>query len=157
MKRLLLLLLLVTTLAARTLYYVETTGVVSLSATGLKATLQMPASAAKTTQGWYVSVYCSVACTATHSVNGTAATTTAGTLNCASGVGCGAASAKFFTASNVGAGTTLFADLVPAGSTFTWNLSNTIWSAAGTAQNYTVAVGSITGDAKITFGHGEVQ
>jgi hypothetical protein len=60
--------------------YSSTTGDVSLSGAGTKFTIQQPATNANMVQLEAAVVYCSVACDFTMAQNGTAATTTAGTV-----------------------------------------------------------------------------
>lgn len=96
-------------------------------------------------------VYCSVACSFTISLNGTAATTTTLAI---SPVGVQpTTTVTAFSASNVGAGTyTSNAYQVPAGGTFLVDASNLLLTkGGGTAQNLTVTTNSITGTAEITI------
>lgn len=148
--------------AAQTNAYVSSTGDVSLSAAATAATLQQPAAtattAAKDVRLQWASVYCSVACTVTQSVNATtAATTTAGTPVAVPGNAPQPAAALFYTASNASGGTTIAVDHIPAGGTFTFDLTAMRLPRAGTTSNYTIAVGSITGTANIKIAHTEVQ
>jgi hypothetical protein len=129
--------------------YSATTGDVSLTAAGTTLTLQQTATPTKQFQLETATVYCSVACIVTQSQNGTAATTTAGTLvpiaptYKATGV-------TAFTASNVGAGTAVGGSLhLAAGQTVVLDLSQIVIGSSPNA-NYSVSVSTITGTANIT-------
>ncbi len=147
--------------AQQVLRWSATTGDVSLSGATTAATVQQPATNASQVYLDQIVVRCSVTCVITQKANGTAATTTAGTvrpilptqLNTTIPV-------NFFTASNVGAGT-------QQGGTFTLESAGTVvlclttscgnpadvimGTGGGTAVNYTVSIGSITGTVNITF------
>lgn len=140
--------------------YIATTGNVSLSTSATAATLQQPATnslpvsfPSSTTGGSPpvgASVYCSVACVATVSRNGTAATTTAGSVvnvnpNEPPAV------VTFFTASNTTPGTTLAVFNIGAGGTQGIDLSVLKLGAGGTAVNLTISIASVTGTVNITF------
>lgn len=142
---------------AQTNHYVSGTGDVSLSGATTAATLQQSATNAKQVTGEWATVYCSVACTATQSINGTAATATAGTPIGVPGNTPATATATFWTASNAGGGTTIAIDHIPAGGTFTFDLSKVRLAASGTTSNYTITISSITGTANIKIAHGEPQ
>lgn len=140
--------------------FFATTGDASLVATGTTATVQQPTTNANPVTLEQAVVYCSVACSVTQAANGTNATTTAGTvipilpnqLNVPVPV-------NFFTASNVGAGTAQAGIIhIPAGSTVVLCLAKScgngqdvVIGAGGTAWNYSISIGSITGTANITF------
>ena len=82
-----------------------TTGTVALVAAGTSATVQQPATGSVPVQLENAIVYCSVACQVTQSRDGTAATTTAGTVRALAPIPANAPPPfNFFTASNVGAG-----------------------------------------------------
>lgn len=155
MKILLLILAAAASAFAQANHFVSSTGNVSLNAAGTAATLQQPAANAKQVTGEWASVYCSVACVVTQSINGTAATTTAGTPVALPGSMSGPAIATFWTASNAGSGTTLAVDNIPAGGTFTFDLTKIRLPASGTASNYTIAIASLTGTVNIKIAHGE--
>lgn len=143
-----------------TLYWSATTGELTLSGT-TAATIQQPAAPISRIYIDRITVYCSVACAATVSANGTAASTTAGavTPNLPTPLST-TIPANFFTASNVGGGTIQGGILhVPAGSTgilcFATTCSNQVSVAlpisGAAANNYTVSIASMSGVANITF------
>lgn len=142
---------------AQTNNYVSSTGNVSLSSAATAATLQQPATNAKSVALQWASVYCSAACVATQSITGTAATATAGTPVAVPGNVAGAAVATFWTASNAGSGTTIAVDNIPAGGTFTFDLSKIRLPAFGTTSNYTISIASVTATVNIKIAHGELQ
>lgn len=138
-----------------------TTGDGSLNSAATTATLQQPATGADNVLVDQAVIYCSVACSATQAANGSAATTTAGTvtpilpsqLNITPNV-------KFFTASNVGTGTAQGGILhIPAGGTAVLCLSPAcgnpaqviLGTGSGSAANYSITIASLTGTVNITF------
>lgn len=144
-----------------------TTGDVSLSGAGTTATVQKTATDTVKVNVDKIMVYCSVACDVTQAANGTAATTTAGTIKAILPESPSAVLPfNFYTASNVGAGTDQGGIIhVPAGGTVVFCLAVSCGNAAdiylgtvagGTGTNYSVSVSSITGTANITF-FGRVQ
>jgi hypothetical protein len=93
-------------------------------------------------------VYCSVACTATVSIDGTAATTTTLAVTGPIGLAAAASPPVAFSASNVGAGTALKTFNIAAGATLVLDLSPFgLPGSAGGASNLTIATNSITGTA----------
>lgn len=143
-----------------------TTGTVALVAAGTSATVQQPATGSVPVQLENAIVYCSVACQVTQSRDGTAATTTAGTVRALAPIPANAPPPfNFFTASNVGAGNQQGGIIyVPAGGTVNICLSSTgpgcdttapsaptTLVSGGTGTNYTITISSITGNADITF------
>jgi len=147
------------------LRWAATTGDVTLSSAGTTATVQQQSTNPAQILLDQAVVYCSVACTVTQAANGTAATTTAGTvtpilpnqLNITVPV-------NFYTASNVGGGTAQGGAVhLGAGGTvvlcFTPSCGNpaqvTIGT-GGTATNYSIVISSITGTTNITF-YGRAQ
>jgi len=147
--------------AQNTIRWSASTGDVSLSTAATAATLQQPASNGSDVTIDQVTVYCSVACAVSQAAAGAAATTTAGTvypiLPAQTNL---AAPVNFFTASNVGSGIAQAGVThVPAGGTAVLCLSRACGAAGdvvigrggGTASNYTVSIGSISGTANITF------
>jgi hypothetical protein len=99
------------------------------------------------------SVYCASASTATISWNGTAATATAGSEKKLPGTQ-RPSGMTVWTASNVGGGTTGPVYNVPAGSTFTIDLSWFIFGTQGTAENLTIATSN---SCTITFAYTAVR
>lgn len=161
MKTLLLILAALPALAQGPTPYVATTGTVSLSSAATAATLQQPATNAVTvtfpvsTTGAVppvgATVYCSVACTATISRNcATAASATAGTVTNLN-PNTPAASVTFWTASNASSCTTLRVIYLIAGQEYPIDLSQFSLGTTGTTSNIHIAIGSITGNANITF------
>lgn len=160
MKKLLALLSLsIVPLAAQS-RWAATTGDATVSGTAYAATIQQPASNQAQVALDQIVIYCSVACVATQAVNGTAATTTAGTiLPILPSTPNTPINLNFFTASNVGAGTTQGGLLhIVAGSTVTvcfspscGNPTQVMLPSAGTLSNYSVSLASFTGTANITF------
>ena len=139
--------------------WAATSGDVSLSA-AYTVTIQQPATNAQQVELEAIIVYCSVACNVTQAANGAAATSTAGTvtpilpsqLNITP-------SAKFWTASNVGAGTAqggIFHLAVGATTAFCLSTScgatqSVRLGTGGTGNNYSVSISSISGTANITI------
>jgi hypothetical protein len=136
---------------AQSYRYSSTTGDVSLSGAGTKFTIQQPSgSGGRQLRLESAVVYCSVACDVTQSQNGSAASTTAGTITALHPLGGPASAATTFTASNVGSGTAAGGILhVPAATTVVLDLSKL--SLGGSGANYTVVIASITGVANITL------
>lgn len=137
-----------------------TTGDTVLSAAGTKFTIQQPASNAKQVNLEAVTVYCSVACDFTQAVNGTAATTTAGTVTSLLPYIGKTMNVTAFTASNVGAGTAsggIVHIAGGAGTERTIDLSKISFGATGTSTNYTFVISSITGTVNITVVGSEKQ
>lgn len=130
--------------------YSATTGDVVLVAAGTKFTIQQPATNANSVQLEAATVYCSAACDLTQSQNGTAASTTAGTVNLLLPFGIPAL-ATVWTASNVGNGTASGGILhLAAAERVTLDMSKVSMGNTGTATNYTWVISSITGTANIT-------
>lgn len=139
-----------------------TTGDLSLSVSATIATVQnLAVSQAGNIYVDQIQVYCSVACSATQYANGTAATATAGTVNAILPTQLTASlPLTFWTGSNVGAGIEQGGVThVPAGSTVVLCLSPscgapaqvTLGPGGGTASNYSLSIGAITGTANVTF------
>lgn len=161
MKRLILLALFSASLFAQQTRFAATTGDVSLTSAATAATIQQPATNEQQVYIDQIVVYCSAACVASQAANGTAATTTAGTvtpilptqLNLP-------VTATFWTASNVGMGTAQGGAVhIPAGGTVTFCLSPScgnpaqviLGSGLGTKANYTLSIASVTATVNITF------
>ena len=131
--------------------YSATTGDVVLVSAGTKFTIQQPASNANQITLESAVVYCSVACTLTQAQNGTAATSTAGSISPLLPFG-PVSPTTVWTASNVGGGTAAGGNLVLlAGVASTLNMSNITMPKTGTATNYTFVISSISGTANITL------
>lgn len=128
------------------LYYKTT----SLSGAAETVTIQQPSSSARRVDFYSASVYCSVACTITLKRDGTAATTTAGTVLALS-ADYPTAKATAFHTSNVGAGTTLATHVLSAGQTMTLELEGISMTQSSTARNFSISTSSITGDATIAI------
>ena len=160
MKTLSLLFAVASALLAQPVRWAATTGDVTISA-AYTATIQQPATGGALQSIDQVVVYCSVACTVTQAANGTAATTTAGTVAPILPAPLSVTlPLSFFTASNVGAGTAQGGALhIFAGDTKVLCLSSTCGTAGqvalppggGTAANYSITIGSISGTVNITF------
>ena len=123
----------------------------SLSGAAETVTVQLPTGSNKTVQLIGAEVYCSVACTPELLRDGTAATTTAGTvvpLNVHTTTP--AAAATVFHTSNVGSGggTHIRYYTVPAGTTVSIDLSD---KGLTPGKNITLKTNSITGTARIYF------
>jgi hypothetical protein len=151
MKRLLFLLCLVPLLCVAQPWSYTYSYSAALVGTPAIVTIQLPSGTGypeKTIIFKGVSVYCSVECAFTVERDGTAATATGatvGSLNRSTP----APYALAFSASNVGAGTTLSAQTVPAGGTMPLDLA---WKKlTNTGENVTVRTASVTGTVKITF------
>ena len=165
MRRLIFILALTAPLFAQTTTrWRATTGDVSLSGSAYSATVQQPTVASLSGSAAYldqVQVYCSVACSVTQAVNGSAATSTAGTLQALLPTPLNAVvPLTFWTNSNVGAGTDQAGIThVPAGDTVILCLTASCGNPAqfivgpgrGTASNYSVTIASgVTGTVNIT-------
>lgn len=161
MKTLILILLAaIPLMAQQNVNYVASTGNVSLISTATAATLQQPTTNSKpvsfpsSTDGGAppvgASVYCSVACVATVSRNGTAASATAGTVVNVNPTE-PPALITFYTASNTTPGTTLAVFNVGAGATQGIDLSALKLGAGGNLINLTISIASVTGTVNITF------
>lgn len=132
------------------------TGAITLVATATKATLQQPATNAEQIAVDSATIVCPASCIITQYQNGTAATTTAGTVVGIQPNGAATFALNFFTASNVGNGTVIGAVTV-CSAACTRTLTNPIggpiltMGTTGTATNYTIGVSAVTGDVYITF------
>jgi hypothetical protein len=159
MKRLILLSLLIAPVFGQGIVrWAATTGDMTLSA-ATTVTIQQPASSTQNINLDEAVVYCSVACTVTQAANGTAATSTAGTVTpilptpLATVV-----PVTFWTTSNVGTGTAQGGAVhIPAGSTVTFCLSAFCGATAdvdllprSTGSNYSISIASMSGTANIT-------
>lgn len=130
--------------------YYSATCNATLSSAATACTVQQPASGAQNVRLVRAQVYCSVACSITQERNGTAATATAVTIKLVNPDKTDAATAKAWSASDVGVGTALSTLPLPAGlSSITFDGVYLIGS--GTAKNYTIRTNSITGDVTIVI------
>lgn len=123
----------------------------ALSGAAETVTVQQPASGSR--QVTFISAYfdCSVACSFTMSVNGTAATATTLAVNNVNPAET-AASAKAFSGSNVGSGTTIATYNCTAACSVPIDLTNvTFAQGLGTSTNLTLKSSSITGTVDIIF------
>lgn len=161
MKLLIALLALLPLSAQQATRWGATTGDVVLAGAATTATIQQPATNAGPLLIDQIAVYCSAACTFTQTANGTAATSTAGTVTpiLPSQLSI-TPNLTMWTASNVGTGTAQGGiTRVPAGGTVMVCLSPTCGAAAqvqlnqgqGTAANYSVVIASVTATVNITF------
>jgi hypothetical protein len=133
--------------------YCSTTGDVSLSAAATTFTVQQSAGSPRAIYLESALVTTSVAGSFTQSVNGTAATSTAGTVTQIPGGQAALTSiARSWTASNVGAGTAIAGKITTfaGGPGLTIDLSEVVLKNTGTASNYSITIGSMTGTANIT-------
>jgi len=131
----------------------SSTGKVVLSGAATTFTLQQASVGSKKIILEGATVSCTVACEVTQAENGAAATSTAGSISCVQPCG-PAATATTWTASNVGAGTTIGANPlpVPAAGVLIIDLSKVYFSKTSTsATNYSISTNSITGTVVITF------
>lgn len=141
---------------AQDLWFSSSTGVVALVGAGVTATLQQVSGGPKEAQLDTATVFCSVACTITQKQNGTEATATAGTIRGLNPNGSAASQVTFWTASNVGAGTSVGVPVTcTAACTVVLDLSKIIIPRGTTAVNYSVEISSITGNYSIGFVHRE--
>lgn len=108
-------------------------------------TVQLPAGATKTVAFRTASVYCSVECEFTVERNGTAATATSLAVNAVNGSD---GAARAYSSSNVGTGTVIGRNIVPAGGTTVIELEDAGLIAG---QNLTIRTASITGTAIIVI------
>lgn len=119
-----------------------------------KLTIQKPVGATKSIIFDYAKVYCTVATTATLSIDGTAATTT--TLTPTPMNESPVSTALAFRSSNVGAGTVMDTYSVPAATTYTIDLSKFyINNDAVVPRNLTIATDTSSGTCRITIKHYE--
>jgi hypothetical protein len=125
----------------------------SLSSAAAVVTIQQPSTGSR--QVNFQSAYfdCSVACTMTLETNGTAATTTAGTVSAVNPNQSTqpAAAVTAFTSSNVGTGTVLSKYNCASACAYTIDLSSIQWFGGGTAVNLTLRSNSITGTVSINY------
>ena len=137
-----------------------TTGDMTLSAASTATVQQVATTNSQLVTLDQAVVYCSVACNITQAANGAAATSTAGTVTPILPAQLNAPiPITFWTTSNVGTGTAQGGIMhLPAGSTVVLCLSKSCGNAAdvtlgngGTATNYSITIGSISGTANITF------
>lgn len=140
---------------AQTNRFSATTGDVSLSMAATTLTIQQAAAiagaAGKPIALESITVYCSVACSVTQAFNGAAATATAATVTPIPPGTQAVATATAWSASNVGGGKAVGAVVhVPAGSTVTLLVGQISLNGAGSAGNYSVTVGAITGTANLS-------
>lgn len=141
--------------------WTASTGDQALVAAATAATIQQTAQGtAQLASIDQITIYCSVACNATLATNGTAASTTAGTINVQQPDPLNTPiPLTFWTSSNVGAGTAQSPIYhVPAGGTLVLCLSTGCGNAkqvylppTGTTSNYTVSIASITGTVNICY------
>lgn len=137
-------------------WFSSTTGIVTLGGAGATFTIQQLPSGTKTITLDTITVYCSVACTITQAQNGTAATATAGTATGLNPTSNARAQATIWTASNVGAGTSVGTPLrLAAGETRVIDVSKIVLPIGSAAINYSISVSSITGDYAIGIVHKE--
>lgn len=107
------------------------------SGTGEAITVQQPASPAASVQFEIAVIYCSAACTAALSQNGTGATAT--TLATTPLNGAPISTATAWSGSNVSGGTSLYTYNIAAGATLTLDLTKLILGkGAGINQNFTI-------------------
>lgn len=120
----------------------------SLSGAAETVTIHLPSSAGSRTVKFVgASVYCSVACTATLARDGTAPTTTAGTVVKLNSTDSTASAVPYHT-SNVGAGTTIKTYTIPAASEIPIEFD---LKGLKLGENVTLSTNSITGDVRIFF------
>lgn len=121
----------------------------ALTAAAETITVQQPAvGSARRVTLKSASVYCSVDCTITFARSGTAATsTTLATIPQSPSYA--ASTATAWSASNVGAGTTLLVFAITAGNTQAFDLAGIEFLVGGTTQNFSAITSSITGTARI--------
>jgi len=123
----------------------------SVSAAAEKITIQQPTSGDRFVRFMGAYVYCSVACTVTLSRNGTAATSTTLTqvaLN-PSHPNVITSAVNVYSSSNVGAGTTISAYDLSAGSTLVLDLKDMVLTGNVATTNLSLGTNSITGNVKI--------
>lgn len=158
MKLLAALLLSAMTIAAQNPVIYQAVKTTSLSGTAEVVTVQQIASGKATLQFQYAWVYCSVACSFTLEMNGTAATATTLTAKKLPPQSA-APTATAWSGSDVGTGSYVSAGYqVAAGQTFTIDIGQLyITKGAGTAGNLSIRTSAITGTAEITIQWTEKQ
>lgn len=118
-----------------------------LSGAAEVVTVQLPSTATARSVGFHeASVYCSVQCEITFERDGTAATTTAITVQKVNSSDA-TATATAFRSSNVGTSTVIGRDIVAAGTTAAYDLRDKGLLAG---QNFTIRTASITGTVIIS-------
>lgn len=138
------------------LQYCSTTGDVTLSTAATTFTIQVPATASRSAVLMSALVTTSVASSFTQAVNGTNATTTAGTVTqTPTGAQSITNQALSFTASNVGAGTQIGGKVTtyaggPGVSIDLTNSGNNVVLRTIANSNYSIAIASMTGTANVT-------
>ena len=165
MKPIVLILAALPLFAQQQIRWAATTGDVVISA-AYTATIQQPATNQSQVHLDQIVVYCSAACSVTQAANGSAATTTAGTVTPILPTGLAVpVPVNFFTASNVGAGTAQGGAVhIAAGAAvvlcFTASCGNPaeviLGSGQGAAANYSVTIGSVSATVNITY-YGRAQ
>lgn len=116
----------------------------SLSAAAEVITIQQPSSGARSVRFEAATLYCSVACEVTLERDGSAASSTALTVNKLAGSAVPNPTVQAFSSSNVGSGTVLARYNVPAGSTLVVDLGSFGW-VEGSNRNITFRTDAITG------------
>lgn len=120
-----------------------------LTTTARKLTLQMAAAPTRNVFPVAAKVYCANACVVTQVINGTAASATSATIRNPRGIR--TANATAWTQSNVGAGTTIATDVIPAGTTMRFDLSTYEMRGTSSATNLTLATDAISGRVIMTI------
>lgn len=136
--------------------YTASTGNVTLVSAGTAATIQQPITTAPFPfNALKATVQCSVTCVVTRSKDGTAATTTLSQSSIVQSPATPSGKStpltmQFYTASNASGGTTIDVNTINGGGILAFDMSDVSFGAVP-GQTYTIAVGSITGTANITF------
>ena len=111
------------------------------SGTSNVITIQQPATGARTVQGKFVEVYCSVTCDVEVERDGTAATGTEATIVAVNRNAVNTTPKfKAYHTSNVGEGTTLYLRPVPTGGSIVLGMESIFLTGNGTAKNWTIRV-----------------
>jgi hypothetical protein len=124
----------------------------SLSAAATTATLQQVPQGNKDLILDTATVTCPAACDITQSQNGTAATATAGTIAALNPSAYARSAAAFYSASNVGSGTSVGPTIsCSAACTVVIDLTRITIPRGSAGLNYSVAISAVTGAYSITF------
>ena len=120
----------------------------TLAASAHAITIQQPASGSKKVTLQSANLYCENACTVTLEKDGTAASSTAGTVVTLDESRNDSATATVWVNSNVGSGTTIYTYVLSAGQQITIDLEDIVMVGDGTGNNVTLRTASTTGDIK---------
>lgn len=118
---------------------------VTLASSADAVTIQQPSSNSRVVRGAKVFIRCIAACDVTIEREGTAATTSAVTPVAVNPSTSNAAHVTAFVASDVGVGTVVARDSIPANGFTIFDMSKVTLNGSGTSKNFTIRIASMTG------------